>query len=381
MSSHNKPDNSDSRYYEVLGVNSSASDEEIKSAYRDQTKEYHPDKSDHPDATDLTADVNQAKDWLLNGGGRTAGRESGPDLNYVWRDGTPRQPSDTVDGGPSRNPDASDDWGFNDDREPDDSGSWGDDNVDDQRAGDSDDRGFDDDWTVEDEDIGSADPDPTPDDVNLGDDETTGQEATAYRFGRVIVTPAPSGPPNAYEYSDLRRPQTPWILRYPFVLAFWISYLIYIFPFQYLLRGLRWRFWENSSVGFKTRMLVREAKINMQKLNYLANSDRRRLYLRASRLYTPSQLFPFLAGTVPEPENTSVESPPYPRDWDTIRREIYERDGYRCVNCGRGGGPKGDAELHADHVLPRSRGGPDELPNIRTLCRSCHGARHARILR
>lgn len=38
-------------YYKVLGINRSASDREIKSAYRKLSKKYHPDKN--PYATSL----------------------------------------------------------------------------------------------------------------------------------------------------------------------------------------------------------------------------------------------------------------------------------------------------------------------------------------
>lgn len=334
---------SDTTYYDVLGLHPAASDEEISAAYREQTKEYHPDKSDHSKATDLFADINQAREALLNGEHGTDSPKPEQVLNYEWQDGTPLHRSGEQS-------------------------THGDDEVDT------------DDWiTDEDDDVEGPDPDPDPDDVVIGDDEPGRQEPTAYRVGRVVVTPAPENEPNAYEYSDLRRGQTPWILRYTFDLAFWIVYLMVIFPYQYILRALRWRFWDNISVGLKTRLLMAGAKRNVQKLPYLTTGDRRRLYLRASRLYTPAQLFPFLPGTAPEPEDSSVESPPYPQNWDQIRRQIYERDGYRCVNCGRGGGPNGKAELHVDHVLPRSRGGPDVAANMRTLCRSCHGARHARI--
>lgn len=102
---------------------------------------------------------------------------------------------------------------------------------------------------------------------------------------------------------------------------------------QYLYRALRWRFWDDSPVALKLRVLLAEVFDNGLKLGYLLNGDRRRLYLRASRLYTPSQLFPFLPGSAPEPVDSSAESPPYPRNWDSIRKQVYERDGYRCVNC------------------------------------------------
>lgn len=47
----------------------------------------------------------------------------------------------------------------------------------------------------------------------------------------------------------------------------------------------------------------------------------------------------------------------YPSDWSTRRKEVYERDDYTCQNCGSKGGPRGNTELHAHHIVPKSKGG------------------------
>ena len=56
--------------YDVLGVNPSASDEEVKSAYRSLAKKYHPDNySESPlkeVAEEKMAEVNQAFDTIMN---------------------------------------------------------------------------------------------------------------------------------------------------------------------------------------------------------------------------------------------------------------------------------------------------------------------------
>ncbi len=68
----------------------------------------------------------------------------------------------------------------------------------------------------------------------------------------------------------------------------------------------------------------------------------------------------------------------YPDDWDRRRQEVYRRDDYQCANCRRRGGPHGDIELHAHHIVPKSRGGVHELSNLITVCEACHTAVHNR---
>ena len=54
--------------YKVLGVAPDASDEEIKKAYRDLTKKYHPDlHPDDKDAAQKMNDINTAYDQIKNG--------------------------------------------------------------------------------------------------------------------------------------------------------------------------------------------------------------------------------------------------------------------------------------------------------------------------
>lgn len=65
-----------------------------------------------------------------------------------------------------------------------------------------------------------------------------------------------------------------------------------------------------------------------------------------------------------------------PDDWNTRRKEVYRRDGFKCQNCGRGGGPHGNVELHAHHIVPRSKGGTHKKSNLVTVCKTCHRAIH-----
>ncbi len=49
-------------------------------------------------------------------------------------------------------------------------------------------------------------------------------------------------------------------------------------------------------------------------------------------------------------------------EWRELRRQTLERDGGRCVLCGR-------PAVVADHVVSRKAGGADALHNLRSLCR------------
>jgi predicted restriction endonuclease len=48
------------------------------------------------------------------------------------------------------------------------------------------------------------------------------------------------------------------------------------------------------------------------------------------------------------------------------KRAIMERDGYRCVICGRG--EKDGVELQVDHIKPKDLGGTNSIDNGETLC-------------
>ncbi len=53
-------------FYEVLGVDRDASEDEINRAFRTQAAKYHPDVSDHPDAEEKFKRIQKAKDVLTD---------------------------------------------------------------------------------------------------------------------------------------------------------------------------------------------------------------------------------------------------------------------------------------------------------------------------
>lgn len=67
--------------YEVLGVPENASDEEIKKAYKELVKKYHPDKYQNNPLADLAEEklqeINEAYDTIMKGGGNGSRNNSG----------------------------------------------------------------------------------------------------------------------------------------------------------------------------------------------------------------------------------------------------------------------------------------------------------------
>lgn len=58
-------------------------------------------------------------------------------------------------------------------------------------------------------------------------------------------------------------------------------------------------------------------------------------------------------------------------EWRRLRAAVLARD---PVCATRGCGRK---STHADHIVPRARGGGDTLDNLRGACASCHNRRSA----
>jgi hypothetical protein len=55
-----------------------------------------------------------------------------------------------------------------------------------------------------------------------------------------------------------------------------------------------------------------------------------------------------------------------------LRFKVLSRDRFRCVLCGDNPPQNPACSLHADHILPWSKGGKTEIDNLRTLCALCN---------
>jgi DnaJ-class molecular chaperone len=106
-------------FYETLGVNKSASKDEIKSAYRKQAMQWHPDKNKSPEAEEKFKEINEAYEVLSNAdkksaydqfghaafdpnagnfGGHTYSQQNGP-FNFTWQSSNGDQGADFDFGG------------------------------------------------------------------------------------------------------------------------------------------------------------------------------------------------------------------------------------------------------------------------------------------
>ncbi len=55
--------------------------------------------------------------------------------------------------------------------------------------------------------------------------------------------------------------------------------------------------------------------------------------------------------------------------WYKLRFAVLARDEFTCRYCGK---QAPEAQLHIDHVTPRSKGGMDEMDNLVVACVECN---------
>lgn len=55
-----------------------------------------------------------------------------------------------------------------------------------------------------------------------------------------------------------------------------------------------------------------------------------------------------------------------------IRFEVFKRDAFTCQYCGK---KAPDVVLHVDHVVPRAKGGSDDILNLVTACGTCNAGK------
>ena len=70
--------------------------------------------------------------------------------------------------------------------------------------------------------------------------------------------------------------------------------------------------------------------------------------------------------------STSRHARGYGREWDKLRARILERDNYlcQCSECRKHDRVTPANEV--DHIVPKAKGGTDDLSNLQAINRFCH---------
>ncbi len=78
------------------------------------------------------------------------------------------------------------------------------------------------------------------------------------------------------------------------------------------------------------------------------------------------------------PRRPSAAARGYGTDWRKLRAKAKKLLPYVCADCGLiGDDDSHEGRLHLDHDTPRSRGGSDDLSNLKFRCVRCHSRKTA----
>lgn len=67
----------------------------------------------------------------------------------------------------------------------------------------------------------------------------------------------------------------------------------------------------------------------------------------------------------------------YGTAWDRLREQVMQRDKRLCQPCLRKSN-RPTVATQVDHIVPKARGGTDDLSNLQAICGPCHTAKTAR---
>lgn len=56
----------------------------------------------------------------------------------------------------------------------------------------------------------------------------------------------------------------------------------------------------------------------------------------------------------------------------STRYFILKQAGFKCQCCGKKPAKENEIELHIDHIIPKSKGGKDDITNYQVLCNKCN---------
>lgn len=79
-----------------------------------------------------------------------------------------------------------------------------------------------------------------------------------------------------------------------------------------------------------------------------------------------------------------IHDHPKPMEWEKLKSKAFHRDDFICKYCGfEGQHPwkeDGPVDITADHVVPLSRGGTNDLENLVCCCIPCNNSKSDRLI-
>jgi len=160
------------------------------------------------------------------------------------------------------------------------------------------------------------------------------------------------------------------------------DYLEYLFMINHHLKKMTVKRTDNEDTRFKEfgvgitpicyELLKDEKVIGYEKINFiLPDKDVDYPLKEWSKEISEKWRVKLSRKLNPKKNNSKKRDPIETR----LRHEVFKRDNYKCIECGKS---NKDTTLHADHILPVSQGGTDELENLQTLCQACNLAKSNR---
>ncbi len=57
---------------------------------------------------------------------------------------------------------------------------------------------------------------------------------------------------------------------------------------------------------------------------------------------------------------------------NSLRYDVMKRDNFKCCYCGKSPAIDSNIILEIDHILPVSKGGTNDIENLKTICKECN---------
>lgn len=146
---------------------------------------------------------------------------------------------------------------------------------------------------------------------------------------------------------------------------------------RYWLKGLRRRQFEESIddghafIFVTTRQQTRYKQVNYVKTSYKVTVDDARVAVSWGWIEARVAVLVAIGYECTRREYHSKNQRKLMTP--SLRKQIMERDGYRCQMCGKF--MPDQVGLHIDHIVPVAKGGKTVPSNLQVLCSRCNGSK------